>query len=166
MKLYKKKKGYKEPSYISNDLRSAYQLLLSQNKAIGKRNNMYAITINHTNPKHLKDFRFQLTNLLFNRINKDYNKSKEYINYLYVIEYPELISKGHFMPNNCDIHTHIVINTSLLKEIIEYYCVDVFHTKPYIDDITLRDDNTNYIDYLLKQVRLFTDDNYNYKILY
>jgi hypothetical protein len=164
MKLIKKTNEYKTSQSIINDLKEAYNILINQSKFPTKNNKTFSITITHTNSKHLKDMRYKLTNLLFNRLNKEYKYSLDHINYLYVIEFSEVISKGEYIPNKCDIHTHIVINTSIPIKTIEYYCNDVFHGEVFIEDITKRDDKDKYINYLIKQHKIFTNDNYNYKI--
>jgi hypothetical protein len=173
MKLIKKTHQYSDVNDIERDLRFAFNKLVNQEKFEVDYNTTLSLTITHTNAKHLSDLRFQLTNLLFNRIHKDYKNTREHLNYLYVIEYSEVISKGQYIPNRCDIHTHIVLNTSIPKETIEYYSNSVFHSGSIrlldevvkIEDITKRTDKNKYIDYLLKQKHLFTSDNYNYKIL-
>jgi hypothetical protein len=173
MKLIKKTTHYTETKDIERDLRFAFNRLINQNNFPCNYNRTLSMTITHTNSKHLLDLRYTLTNLLFNKIHKDYKNTLDHINYLYVIEYSEVVSKGLFVPNKCDIHTHIVVNTSIPKETIEYYSNNVFQTEAHkpleelvkIEDITKRSDKYNYINYLLKQKHLFTTDNYNYKIL-
>lgn len=172
MKLIKKTTDYTQTKDIERDLRFAFNKLIHQDKFPVNYNRTLSITITHTNSKHLKDLRYTLTNLFFNKIHRDYKKTLEHINYLFVIEYSEVVSKGQFVPNKCDIHTHIVVNTSIPKDTIEYYANNVFPSvssnileKPVlVEDITTRNDKYNYIDYLLKQKNIFTTDNYNYKI--
>jgi hypothetical protein len=173
MKLIKKTKQYSDKNEIERDLRYAFNKLINQEKFEVDYNRTLSLTITHTNSKHLSDLRFTLTNLLFNRIHKDYKHTREHFNYLYVIEYSEVISKGQYIPTKCEIHTHVVINTSIPTETIEYYSNNIFHSGSNtildevvkIEDITKRTDKHNYIEYLLKQKHLFTSDNYNYKIL-
>jgi hypothetical protein len=173
MTLIKKTSYYSETKDIEKDLRYAFNKLINQDKFPVKHNKTLSITITHTNSKHLQDLRYKLTNLLFNRLHRDYKNSLEHINYLYVIEYSEVVSKGQYVPKKCDIHTHIIINTSIPKDTIEYYSNNVFPTESHkpleelvkVEDITNRSDKYNYINYLLKQKHLFTTDNYNYKIL-
>lgn len=173
MTLIKKTKYFTDTKDIEKDLRYAFNKLIYQDKFPVKHNKTLSITITHTNSKHLQDFRYKLTNLLFNRIHRDYKKSLEHINYLYVIEYSEVVSKGQYVPKKCDIHTHIIMNTSIPIETIEYYSNDVFPSESQklleklvkVEDITKRTDKYDYINYLIKQKHLFTTDNYNYKIL-
>ena len=173
MKLIKKTILHNNTEDIERDLRFAFNKLIYQEKFPVNYNRTLSITITHTNSKHLKDLRYTLTNLLFNKIHKDYQNTLEHINYLYVIEYSEVVSKGNFVPNRCDIHTHIVVNTSIPQETIEYYSNNLFSSDRdnlmnevvRIEDITKRTDKYDYINYLLKQKHIFTTDNYNYKIL-
>lgn len=173
MTLIKKTKYFTDTKDIEKDLRYAFNKLIYQDKFPVNHNKTLSITITHTNSKHLQDLRYKLTNLLFNRIHRDYKKSLEHINYLYVIEYSEVVSKGQFVPKKCDIHTHIIMNTSIPIETIEYYSNDVFPSESQklleklvkVEDITKRTDKYDYINYLIKQKHLFTTDNYNYKIL-
>lgn len=173
MTLIKKTNYYTNTKDIERDLRYAFNILINQEDFPVRDNKTLVITITHTNSKHLQDLRYKLTNLLFNRIHRDYKKTLEHINYLYVIEYSEVVSKGEFVPNKCDIHTHIIMNTSIPKDTIEYYSNNVFPSESpnildrpvIVEDITKRTDKYNYINYLLKQKHLFTTDNYNYKIL-
>ena len=72
---------------------------------------------------------------------------------------------GNQVPDNCEVHTHIILGTTISKEHIEYYIQTTFRNPDiFIEDITKRDDKMNYANYLVKQKHLLTDDNYNYKI--
>jgi hypothetical protein len=171
MKLLKKQTTYKSTKEIEQDLRYAYKNLIEQKKFPSNYNKTLSITITHTNAKHIADLKFKLTNQVFNKIHSEHKNSLHHINYLYVIEYSEVISKGNFMPKSLDFHTHIVLNTSIPQESIEYYFNCFYSHKSHlikkdimIEDITRRTDKANYINYLLKQIHLFTSDNYNYKI--
>ncbi len=148
---------------ISNDIIYSFNLLTKQNDN-NKNIKMLSITITDTIAKHLKDLRHLLTNSLFNTIHKEYKKTNEIMNYLFIIEYPEIVSKGIKIPSTCNVHSHIVLNTTLPKEVIEYYIQSSIKGDIYIEEITKRNDRNNYVNYLLKQINLFTDDNYNYKI--
>jgi hypothetical protein len=125
---------------------------------------MLSITITDTVAKHLTDLRHLITNSLFNTINKKYNKTNEIVNYLFVIEYPESVSKGKIIPSNCNVHSHIILNTTLSKEVIKDYIQQSTKGDIYIEDITKRNDRNNYVNYLVKQIQVFTNENYNYKI--
>lgn len=164
-KLIKKTPKFRNSKEVMEDMRYAFDVLISQVDKL-QNNKMLSITITHTRAKHEKDLRHILTNGLFNTIHKDYKKSVEHINYLYVIEFPEVVSKGEYLPTNIGIHTHIVINTSIKKETIEYYINNSTEGDVYIEDITKRLDRNNYINYMIKQgkTNILTDDNYNYKI--
>ncbi len=157
--LLKKKNNPKTTQMIANDIRYSFQKLTSQNNPI------LSITINNTDCKTAEELRFNLTNRLFNKIHKDYKQTPEIINYLFVIEYPTKVSMGNLIPESCIPHTHIILETTLPKNIIEYYIQSTFrNVDVYIENITKRDDKLNYANYLIKQIHILTDDNYNYKI--
>lgn len=164
-KLIKKINKERTSQEVIMDMIYAFDVLLSQVDKL-KNNKMLAITITHTIAKHEKDLRHLITNKLFNTIHQDYKNSNEHINYLFVIEYPEVVSKGNYLPTDCGIHTHIVINTSIPDENIIFYINQSLKGDVYIENITKRDDRNNYINYMIKQGKknLLTNDNYNYKI--
>ncbi len=136
-----------------------FQKILSQNHPI------YSITISNTQIKTSEELRFNLTNKLFNRLHKDYKNTYEVINYLFVIEYPEKVSRGNLLPDNCEVHSHIVVATTLLPQQIEYYIQTTFKNPGiHVERIDNRTDKENFVNYLIKQEHLLTDDNYNYKI--
>jgi hypothetical protein len=159
MVLLKKKNTPKTTQMIEDDIRYSFHKITSQNNPI------YSITINDTGCKTTEELRFVLTNKLFNRIFKDYNKSFEKLNYLFVIEYSTKVSMGNQIPDSCEVHTHIVVESTISPQHLENYIQTTF-IKPniYIEDITKRNDKNNYVNYLIKQKELFTIDNYNYKI--
>lgn len=157
--LLKKKNNPKTTQMIADDIRYSFQKLTSQSNPI------LSITINNTDCKTAEELRFNLTNRLFNKIHKDYKQTPEIINYLFVIEYPTKVSMGNLIPESCKPHTHIILETTLPKNIIEYYIQSTFrNVDVYIENITKRDDKLNYANYLIKQIHILTDDNYNYKI--
>jgi hypothetical protein len=157
--LLKKKNNPKTDQMIADDIRYSFQKLTSQNNPI------LSITINNTDCKTAEELRFNLTNKLFNKIHKDYKQTPEIINYLFVIEYPTKVSMGNLIPESCKPHTHIILETTLPENIIEYYIQTTFRNMDiYIENITKRDDKLNYANYLTKQINILTDDNYNYKI--
>ena len=157
--LLKKKNNPKTTQMIANDIIYSFQKLTSQNNPI------LSITINNTDCKTAEELRFNLTNKLFNKIHKDYKQTPEIINYLFVIEYPTKVSMGNLIPESCIPHTHIILETTLPKNIIEYYIQSTFrNVDVFIENITKRDDKLNYANYLIKQINILTDDNYNYKI--
>ena len=140
-------------------------ILFSFNKLISQNNPILSITINNTDCKTAEELRFNLTNKLFNKIYTDYKHSFEVVNYLFVIEYPTKVSMGNLIPTSCIPHTHIVLETTLPKNIIEYYIQTTFRNPDiHIENITKRDDKQNYVNYLTKQKNLLTIDSYNYKI--
>lgn len=159
MVLIKKKNTPKTTQMIIDDIRYSFHKLINQNNPI------YSITINNTNCKSAGELRFLLTNKLFNQINKDYKNSIEKLNYLFVIEYPTKVSMGNLIPDTCDVHTHIVLETTILQKHLEFYIQTTFgNANIHIEDITKRNDKNNYVNYLIKQKDLLTNDNYNYKI--
>lgn len=145
---------------IVDDIRYGFDKIVSQNHSI------FSITITDTDCKTTEELKFYLTNKLFNRIHKENKHSHEALNYLFVIEYPTKVSIGNQIPDNCEVHTHIVLGTTLLPQQIEYYIQTTFRNpNVYIEDITKRNDKENYINYLIKQKVYLTDSNYNYKIM-
>lgn len=158
--LLKKKNNPKTAKMIADDIRYSFNKLTSQNNPI------LSITISNTNCKTAKELRFNLTNKLFNRIHKDYKQTPEKINYLFVIEYPTKISIGNLIPETCIPHTHIILETTIPETTIEYYIQTTFRNCDiYIENITKRNDKMNYVNYLIKQKNILTNDNYNYKII-
>lgn len=144
---------------IVDDIRYGFNKIIAQNHSV------LAITITDTECKTTEELKFHLTNKLFNKIHKEYKKSFEIINYLFVIEYPTKVSMGNQIPDHCEVHSHIVLGTTLKKEYLEYYIQTIFkNSNTYIEDITKRNDKENYINYLLKQRDVLTINNYNYKI--
>ncbi len=157
--LLKKKNNPKTAQMIADDIRYSFQKLTSQNNPI------LSITISNTDYKTAEELRFNLTNRLFNKVHKDYKQTPEIINYLFVIEYPTKVSMGNLIPESCKPHTHIILETTLPKNIIEFYIHSTFrNVDVYIENISKRDDKLNYANYLTKQINILTDDNYNYKI--
>ncbi len=171
MKLFKKQKGYKTTEFVINDIKQAVSYLVSQRFPPSVTNSIYAITITNTGCKHQKDLNHIITNKLFNTIKNDYKTSKEHTNYVFVIEYPEVITRGNYLPTNCKVHSHLVVNTSLDEKIIMSYLKQAFPKIKDIDmlieNITDRNDKEQYKNYLVKQGinnRILCDSSYNYKI--
>ena len=159
--ILKKKNSPKTTQMIEDDIRYSFRKITSQNNPI------LSITINNTNCNTAKELRFNLTNRLFNKIYKDYKQSFEVVNYLFVIEYPTIVSMGNLIPKSCKPHSHIILETTLSIEIVNTYIQNIFEINKsdiYIEDITKRNDKNNYVNYLIKQKNLLTTDNYNYKI--
>ena len=138
------------------------------NKIIAKNNPIYHITITNLNIKSPKELRFQLTNKLFNKISRSYKKSIYSLNYLFIIEFPEIVSRGNMMVDSCDVHSHIVLETDLPIENIRFFIEMAFSSNDKdwlnIERIDKRNDKLEFSNYLIKQTSIFTDDNYNYKI--
>jgi hypothetical protein len=161
-----KKRRTNTPQIIESDIRYGFNKIMSQKRPI------YFLTISNTRftePKHLHF----LLRTFFNKIKKDYRFSFEKTNYLYVIEYPEKVSRGNMMPDDCRLHTHIVLETDLRPDVIEYYSKTIFQNEEVLysyDDwydlekISERGDKYLLINYLLKQSKIFNDLNYDYKI--
>ena len=82
MKLIKKN-GYKTLDEIKIDLQKTFSHIISN------EGDFYFVTITKNQSPHARDLNFQITNGLFNRIWKDYKHSREFTNYIFVIEYPE-----------------------------------------------------------------------------
>ncbi|WP_166925027.1 hypothetical protein [Flavobacterium poyangense] len=159
MTILKKKNTFKTPQMIVDDIRYSFNKIISQNNPI------YSITITNTGCKTTEELRFFLTNKLFNQINKDYKNSFEKLNYLFVIEYPTKVSMGNQIPDNCEVHTHIVLETTISLQHLDHYIQTTFkNPNIHIEDITKRDDKNNYVNYIIKQKDLLTNNNYNYKI--
>jgi hypothetical protein len=169
MKLISKNKRPKTTEIAVSELEQVYDIWLNQKIYPTSGNRTYHITITDTHAKHEEGLNFILTNNLFNRINRDYKYSLDYLNYIFVIEYPEEISRGLRVPKNCNVHAHIVLNTSIPFETLQFYIQDSFNggADIQIDDTTKRADKGEFIKYLTKQAkvnRLLSDRSYNYKI--
>lgn len=161
-----KKRGTKTPQMIESDIIYGFNKIMSQKRPI------YFLTISNTRftePKHLQF----LIRTFFNKIKNDYRFSFEKTNYLYVIEYPEKVSRGNMMVDDCRLHTHIILETDLRPDVIEYYSKTIFQNDEVLysyDDwyvlekISDRNDKNLLINYLLKQMEMFNDLNYDYKI--
>jgi len=169
MKLYKKSRESKATELVINDIQDAFCYLIQQKNFATDRNSILSITITNTGCKHEKDLNHVITNRLFNTIKNDYKDTMEHTNYLFVIEYPELVSIGKHLPTNCEVHSHIVINTSLTEENIMKYLRQTFSSSVNIamEDITMRNDKEKYRGYMVKQGRknyFLSNNSYNYKI--
>ena len=161
MKLIKKN-GYKTLDEIKIDLQKTFSHIISN------EGDFYFVTITKSQSPHARDLNFQITNGLFNRIWKDYKHSREFTNYIFVIEYPEAISKMD-MPidrlDKCSVHSHILINTSLSEKTLDYYLKTTFSNADIQTSlINKRPDKKELINYFIKQ-NFLEDDCYNYKAL-
>ncbi|WP_295794653.1 hypothetical protein [Mucilaginibacter sp.] len=158
------KKSKNTTDYIT-DITKAFTILSNRKK-------LYHLTIDEVPTPHIQDFYFQLTNKLFNKINKDHRNPYEHVNYLFIMEYGGVISKREVYNSTIDnlgIHAHCLIDTSLTIPQIEFYLNTVFKTIPNykLQDISKSDTKEGLLNYLLKQnhTGLMTADSYNYKIL-
>ena len=113
IKHISKDKLYKTTDMAVKELIRIYEIWLSQKQYPTSVNKTYHITVGETNAKHESDLHFILTNNLFNRINREIRNTLDHLNYIFVIEYPEVISQGLLLPTNCNVHAHIVLNTSI-----------------------------------------------------
>ncbi len=157
---------------ILDDIIYSYEVLIHKNERKPIKNNVYVITLTDTHLSDPKSMNFLLTNCVFNQLHKS-NKSST-LNYLFVIEYDEVLSKGEYMVRDkIKIHSHIVVETNIDKQIIENKIRNIILDKGkiqlrkqdvFIQDITSNRGRFNYYNYLIKQKDLITKDNYNYKI--
>jgi hypothetical protein len=161
-KLLKKSKNTTD--YLS-DIIKAYTIL-------SKKDKLYHITIEGIPTPHIQDLSFQLNYKLFNAIVKDYSKSYEFINYLFVLEYGGIISKENIYNaeiKDLGIHSHCIVNTSLSIPQLEFYINTAFKVIPdyKIQNISKSTTKDELLNYLLKQdeTKLMSTDSYNYKIL-
>lgn len=165
MLIKKDKSRILEGIDAENEIRYGFKHLLSQSKEYDK-SEITKIDLTYTNAKHREDLNFKLSNKIFNSIRKQHSQE---INYLFIVEYPEIISKGNYMIDQLDqikVHAHIIINTTIPINIIEKKIVDVLGNECdiYSENITKRNDKENYINYLVKQNKYINSKSYNFKI--
>ncbi len=166
----KKKEEITDTFNVVDDIRYGFECLMSQTLKEHTKSNIIKFDINYTNSKHTKDLHFKLTNKVFNSLHKQYYYEK--LNYLFVIENNEIISRGNYLLDDLDevvVHTHIVIDTTIPFSILQKKLVDVLGKQSDIfsENITNRNDKIFYINYLVKQNRenhYFTFQSYNFKI--
>ena len=159
--MIKKKKNL-EGIDAEDDLRYGFECLISQNKS-----EIIKLDLTNTNAKHIEDLNFKLTNKVFNSLHKQFYYEK--LNYLFVIEYPEIVSRGNYMIDHIDkveFHSHIVIDTSIPFTILQKKIVDILGEQCdiYFENISIRNDKKNYINYLVKQNKYLNYKSYNFKI--
>lgn len=162
-----KNKAILEAIDVENDIRYGFKCLVSQNEKNDIKSEIIKIDLTFTNSKHREDLNFKLSNKVFNSLHKQYYYEK--INYLFVIEYPEIVTRGNYMIDNLDqvrVHAHIIIDTSISFNVLEKKMVDVFGKQCdiYSENITKRNDKENYINYLVKQNKYLNSKSYNFKI--
>lgn len=168
--ITKKKKGEITDTFkVVDDIRYGFECLISQTQKKDIKSSVIKFDINYTNSKHKKDLNFKL-NKIFNSLHKQFYYEK--LNYLFVIENNEILSRGNYLIDELDevrVHTHIVIDTSISLKILQKKIVDVLGKQSdiYSENITKRNDKGNYINYLVKQNRenkYLTYQSYNFKI--
>ena len=165
----KKKGGITDTFKIVDDIRYGFECLISQNQKKDAKSSIIKFDINYTNSKHKEDLNFKL-NKIFNSLHKQFYYEK--LNYLFVIEYNEILSRGNYMIDNLDkvrVHTHIVIDTSIKLSDLQKKFIKVLGTESdiYFEEITKRNDKEFYINYLVKQnkeKKYLTYKSYNFKI--
>jgi len=157
-------KTYKgaDKEVISNDINFAF------NKLIKKPEYIYHITLSNLPQKSLEETKFIIKNKFLNSIWKDYKYSLSPLNYLFVIEYGGIISyQVNFEKiKNLGLHIHLILNTTLTKNYLEYYIINYLGFIDYeIDRIDKNKDKIKLGGYLIKQHNIFTSNNYEYKII-
>lgn len=140
------------------------------NKLIKSPYQTYFITYGRFNKKTVKEVNFLLKNKLMNYIWKDNRSSFHIINYLFVIEYPEIITNPSlkYFENidKIDYHAHLIINTTLPKLTLEYYIKTLLENNDVdFQNITKRKDMEKLSGYLTKQSEFLTTDSYEYKLI-
>ena len=165
----KKKGGITDTFKVVDDIRYGFECLISQTQKKDTKSSIIKFDINYTNSKHTKDLNFKL-NKIFNSLHKQFYYEK--LNYLFVIEYNEILSRGNYLIDDLDevrIHTHIVIDTTITLTILEKKFKDVLGKQSdiYCENITKRKDKSNYINYLVKQNKVnkyMYYNSYNFKV--
>lgn len=134
------------------------------------KSNIIKFDINYTYSKHTKDLNFKLTNKVFNSLHKQFYYEK--LNYLFVIENNEILSRGNYLIDDLDevrVHSHIVIDTTIPLSILQKKFKNELGIQSdiYTEDITIRNDKYFYINYLVKQNqqnKYLNYSSYNFKI--
>jgi hypothetical protein len=169
--ITKKRKGEITDTFkVVDDIRYGFDCLISQTQKKDTKSNIIKFDINYTNSKHKEDLNFKLTNKVFNSLHKQYYYEK--LNYLFVIENNEILSRGNYLIDDLDevrVHTHIVIDTTIPLLILQKKLVNVLGKQSdiYSEDITKRNDKYFYINYLVKQNRenkYLNYNSYNFKV--
>ena len=163
MIVIKKNKKAKDFDELKGDVRRGYEALLTRCKQIGHE--LYLITIERPRMAD-KEIGFNVTNRLMNNVRKSIDGE---LNYLFMIEVGELISRGNFELEDLEFHVHIVVSTvniSTVKHRIDELFDDA---DVQVDRITDRDDKVQLVEYLLKQANanptLFQGGLYNFKVM-
>ncbi len=172
MKLIKKKSidEITDTLRAVNDIYYGYECLLSQNGKNDIKSDIIKFDLTFTNSKHKEDLNFKLTNKLFNSLRKQYYYEK--LNFLYVIEYNEKLSKGNLLIDDLDevrVHCHAVMDTTIPISVFKQKIINLFGVQSdiYFEITTKRSDNSQYSSYLTKQGvenNYLTYNSYNFKI--
>ncbi len=172
MKLIKKKPKESITDTLSavKDINYGFECLISQNGKNNIKSDIIKFDLSYTNSKHKEDLYFKLTNKLFNSMHRQYFNEK--LNYLFVIEYNEILSKGNYELDELEevrVHCHVVLDTTIPESIFRQHIKKVFglESDVYFDDLINRSDKDQYNNYLTKQGaenNYLTYKSYNYKI--
>ena len=99
--ITKKKKGEITDTFkVVDDIIYGFDCLISQTQKNETKSNIIKFDINYTNSKHTKDLHFKLTNKVFNSLHKQFYYEK--LNYLFVIENNEILSRGNYLIDDLD----------------------------------------------------------------
>lgn len=166
----KRKEEVTDTFKVVDDIRYGFECLISQTQKKEIKSSIIKFDINYTNSKHTKDLNFKLTNKVFNSLHKQFYYEK--LNYLFVIENNEILSRGNYLIDDLDevrVHSHIVIDTTIPLSILQNKFKNELGTQSdiYSEDITKRSDKCFYINYLVKQNKennYLTFNSYNFKI--
>jgi hypothetical protein len=166
----KRKEEITDTFNIVDDIRYGFDCLMSQTRIKQSKSDIIKFDINYTNSKHTKDLNFKLTNKVFNSLQTQFYYEK--LNYIFVIEYNEVLSRGNYLIDDLDevgIHTHIVIDTTIPSSFFvkKFKNVLGLQSDIHFDNITNRNDKKNYINYLVKQNKendYLKNESYNFKI--
>jgi len=151
------------------EVENVYNILSKPHLQPRPRGKLYHVVISKTNINNAKQLNFWLTNLVFNQIHKQIKDSNMYINYLFVLEYPSVISTGLRRITSTNLHAHLTINTNIPERFLECTLADIVKTKGelYMENITDRLDKEDLAFYLTKQSKcnfFLTHDHFNYKV--
>ena len=166
----KRKEEITDTFKVVDDIIYGFDCLISQTQNKHTKSNIIKFDINYTNSKHTKDLNFKLTNKVFNSLHKQFYYEK--LNYLFVIENNEILSRGNYLIDDLDevrVHTHIVIDTTIPLSILQKKFKNVLGKQSdiYCENITKRNDKSNYINYLVKQNKVnkyMYYNSYNFKV--
>ena len=169
--MIKKDYKLKDKKSIIDEITNAYDNMLSRHNK--NQTSLIKIDLTNTNSKEEKEYNFKLR-VMLDKLRKSYLSKT--LNYLYVIEIGEQISKGNdLITNEINYHSHIILETNIsIEDIIKsikkhFHSTETFsllqnqNSDCYIENISDRSDKGNYIFYLLKQP-ILSNYSYNFKI--